>query len=144
GALLGGIYALRARDSLQHVAALVYAGSALGAVFAGDLITLFFYWEAMAVSSAFLVWAGRTPDSGGAGLRYLAMHLLSGLLLLAGAIIHSQATGSIAFNPLGTETAAGWLILLAFGIKCGFPFLHCWITDAYPQATPSGTVFLSM
>ena len=144
GALLGGIYALRARDGLQHVAALVYAGSALGAVFAGDLITLFFYWEAMAVSSAFLVWAGRTPDSGGAGLRYLAMHLLSGLLLLAGAIIHYQATGGIAFGPLGTETAAGWLILLAFGIKCGFPFLHSWITDAYPQSTPSGTVFLSM
>jgi len=144
GALLAVIYALKVRDTFQHVAALAYAGSALGAVFAGDLISLFFYWEGMALSSAFLVWAGRSPDANAAGLRYLGLHLLSGLLLLAGAVIHSQTTGQIAFDFLGTETVAGGLILLAFGIKCGFPLLHTWITDAYPQSTPSGTVFLSM
>jgi len=144
GALLGVIYSLNVRDTAQHAAALVYAGSALGAVFAGDLITLFFYWEGMALSSAFLVWAGRTEESAGAGFRYLALHLLSGLLLLAGAITHYQTTGLIAFDLIGAQGAAGWLILLAFGIKCGFPFLHSWITDAYPQSTPGGTVFLSM
>lgn len=144
GALIGGIYALRVRDTSQHVAAFAYAGTALGAVFAGDLLTLFFYWEGMAVASAFLVWAGRTPESNGAGLRYLALHLLSGLLLLAGAVIHYQTTGDIEFGLIGADTAAGVLILLAFGIKCGFPLFHNWITDAYPQSTPSGTVFLSM
>ena len=144
GAFMGAIYSIRVRDTLQHVASLAYAGSALGAVFSGDLISLFFYWEGMALSSAFLVWAGRTPNSNGAGLRYLALHLLSGLLLLAGAVISFQSTGEIAFSYVGTESVAGWLILLAFGIKCGFPFLHSWITDAYPQSTPSGTVFLSM
>ncbi|MEX2494670.1 MAG: Na(+)/H(+) antiporter subunit D, partial [Woeseia sp.] len=128
----------------QHVAAFAYAGSALGAVFAGDLISLFFYWEGMALASAFLVWAGRSAESNSAGLRYLAVHLASGLLLLAGAIIHYQASGDIAFDFVGVESIAGWLILLAFGIKCGFPLLHSWITDAYPQSTPSGTVFLSM
>lgn len=144
GAFIGAIYAFRVRDSLQHVGALVYAGSALGAVFAGDLISLFFYWEGMAVSSALLVWARRTPESNDAGLRYLLLHLTSGLLLLAGAIISYQANGGIAFDHIGTDTLAGWLILLAFGVKCGFPMLHSWITDAYPQSTPSGTVFLSM
>ncbi len=144
GALIGGIYAICVRDTAQHAAALAYAGSALGAVFAGDLISLFFYWEAMAVASAFLVWAGRTPESHGAGFRYLALHLLSGLLLLGGALLHYQATGGIAFDFLGTGTVAGGLILLAFGIKCGFPLFHGWITDAYPRSTPSGTVFLSM
>jgi multicomponent Na+:H+ antiporter subunit D len=144
GALIAVIYALRVRDTSQHVAALAYAGSALGAVFAGDLITLFFYWEGMAVASAFLVWAGRTEDSNGAGLRYLALHLLSGLLLLAGAVIHYHATGGIGFDFIGAGSLAGGLILLAFGIKCGFPLFHSWITDAYPQSTPSGTVFLSM
>jgi multicomponent Na+:H+ antiporter subunit D len=144
GALLGVIYALQVRDSSQHVAALAYAGSALGAVFAGDLISLFFYWEGMAVSSAFLVWARRTPASSGAGLRYLTFHLLSGLLLLAGALLHYQSTGDIAFEFIGADGAAGWLILIAFGIKCGFPLAHTWITDAYPESTPSGTVFLSM
>lgn len=144
GAFIGVVYALRVRDVLQHVAMLVYAGSALGAVFAGDLITLFCYWEGMAVASAFLVWAGRTAESNGAGLRYLAMHLLSGLLLLAGAVVQYQATGSLAFDFVGLEGAAGPLLLLAFGIKCGFPLLHSWITDGYPQSTPTGTVFLSM
>jgi len=144
GALLGFIYALRTADTLQHAAALVYGGSALGAVFAGDLLTLFCYWEGMAVSSALLVWAGRTGPSRAAGLRYLVMHLISGLLLLAGAVLLYRDTGTLAFEAIGTGTPAGWLLLLAFGIKCGFPFLHTWITDGYPQATPAGTVFLSM
>jgi len=144
GTLLGVIYAWQVRDSQQHVAALVYAGGALGAIFAGDLVSLFFYWEVMAVSSAFLVWAGRTHTSAGAGLRYLAMHMLSGVLLLAGAVLHYQTTGQLGFDFLGTSTLAGGLILLAFGIKCGFPLLHGWIIDAYPNSTPSGTVFLSM
>ena len=144
GAFIGVVYALRVRDLLEHVAALVYAGSALGAVFAGDLITLFFYWEGMAVASALLVWAGRTRDSNGAGMRYLLMQLSSGLLLLAGAVVGYQETGTIAFDAIGTDSAAGWLILAAFGIKCGFPLAHTWITDAYPNSTPSGTVFLSM
>lgn len=144
GAFIGAIYAFRVRDSVQHVAALAYAGSALGAVFSGDLLSLFFYWEAMALSSAFLVWARRTPESNAAGIRYLLLHLVSGLLLLGGAAIIYQETGGVPFGHLGTESLAGWLILLAFGIKCGFPLLHAWITDAYPQSTPSGTVFLSM
>ena len=144
GAFIGGLYALRVRDTVQHVAALCYAGSALGAVFAGDLVTLFCYWEGMAVSSAFLIWARRTAESSGAGLRYLAMQLASGLLLFAGALTQYRAAGTIAFELTSMETAAGWLLLAAFGIKCGFPLVHTWITDAYPRATATGTVFLSM
>ena len=144
GALIAGIYSLRVRDPVEHAASLVYAGSALGAVFAGDIVTLFFYWEGMALASALLVWAGRNRDSSGAGLRYLVMHLASGVLLLGGAVIGYQESGSIAFDFIGTGGAAGWLILAAFGIKCGFPLVHTWITDAYPCSTPSGTVFLSM
>ncbi|MGH8168655.1 MAG: proton-conducting transporter membrane subunit, partial [Woeseiaceae bacterium] len=121
GALLGAIYALCVRDTPQHVAALAYAGSALGAVFAGDLISLFFYWEGMAIASTFLIWARRDALSYGAGLRYLVLHMLSGLLLLAGAIVSYRATGGIAFDFIGTEAVGGWLILAAIGIKCGFP-----------------------
>ena len=35
------------------------------------------------------------------------------------------------------------LIFVAFGIKCGFPLVHTWLTDAYPESTPTGMVFLS-
>jgi multicomponent Na+:H+ antiporter subunit D len=143
-ALIGAIYALRAKDRLEHSAAFAYAGGALGAVFAGDLLTLFVYWEVMAVASAFVIFARRTSEASQAGLRYLAMQLLSGLLLLAGALLHYRTSGTVAFEALDARTPAGALILVAFGIKCGFPLLHGWIVDAYPRATASGTVFLSM
>ncbi len=144
GALLGGIYALRVKDTTQHVAAMVYGGGALGAVFAGDFLTLFFFWEVMAVSSAFLVWAGRSPQASAAGMRYLVIHVTSGLLLLAGALLHLNNTGGLSFSYVGLQGLEGWLIFAAFGIKAGFPLLHNWLTDAYPESTPSGTVFLSM
>ena len=82
GALLGIVFALHLRDRFELAAALVYAGSALGAVFAGDLITLFVFWELMAVSSVCLIWARRTERAAGAGLRYLVVQVLSGVLLL--------------------------------------------------------------
>ena len=142
GALLGIVFALHLRDRFEIAAALIYAGSALGAVFAGDLITLFVFWELMAVSSVCLIWARRTERAAGAGLRYLVVQVLSGVLLLGGAAAHLLDTGTLAFTYIGLDGVAGWLIFTAFGIKCAFPFLHNWLTDAYPEATPTGTVFL--
>jgi multicomponent Na+:H+ antiporter subunit D len=141
--LLGVIYALHVQDTLQHVAALVYAGSALGAIFAGDLVTLLIFWEGIAVASAFLIWAARNERAFGAGMRYLIVHIGSGVLLLAGVLLHYKQTGSLAFRGLGLSSPGTTLIFLAFGIKCAFPLLHNWLQDAYPEATVTGTVFLS-
>ena len=142
-AFLGGIYALHVKDPVQHVAGLLYVGSAIGAVFAGDLISLFVYWELTAVSSVFLIWARRTERSYRAGMRYLLVQVSSGLLLLAGAIFHIQQTGDPTFGYLGLGSIGTNLIFVAFGIKCAFPLLHNWLQDAYPEATETGTVFLS-
>ena len=134
-----------ASAGLQHVAAMVYAGSALGAVFAGDFITLFIFWELLAISSAFLVWARKSERSYATGFRYLIIHVISGVLLLSGALMLAHETGSIEFGHVGLAGtgAAGWILLLSFGSKAGFPLLHNWITEAYPESTPTGTVFLS-
>jgi multicomponent Na+:H+ antiporter subunit D len=142
-ALLGIIYALHVQDTMQHVAALVYAGSALGAIFAGDLVTLFIFWEGIAIASVFLIWAARNERAYGAGVRYIILHIGSGALLLAGVLLHYRQTGSLAFGPLGLGSPGKTLIFIAFGIKCAFPLLHNWLQDAYPEATPTGTVFLS-
>ncbi|MFN2355134.1 MAG: Na(+)/H(+) antiporter subunit D [Desulfopila sp.] len=142
-AFLSVLFALHVRDTMQHVSGLLYAGSAIGAVFAGDLLTLFVFWELLAVSSVFLIWARRTETAYQAGMRYLLIQVLSGVILMAGLIIHHGETGSIAFDYIGLTSVGGWLILLAFGIKACFPLLHNWLTDAYPEATPTGTVFLS-
>jgi multicomponent Na+:H+ antiporter subunit D len=142
-AFLGIIFSLHLRDTTQHVTGVLYAGSALGAVFAGDLITLFIFWELLAITSAFLILARRTERSRRVALRYLIIQVLSGVILLAGVMVRYQQTGSLAFDYIGLEGLGAWLIFLAFGIKCAFPFLHNWLTDAYPEATPTGTVFLS-
>ena len=140
---LACLYAFHVRDRSQQVSSLLYAGGALGAVYAGDMITLFVAWEIMAVSSVFLIWARRTPRASAAGMRYLIVQICSGLLLLTGALLHISETGSPAFGPMGLNSLAGILVFVAFGIKCAFPLVHSWLTDAYPEATPSGMVFLS-
>ncbi len=141
--LLGVIYALHVGDWVQHTAGMIYAGSAVGAAFAGDLVTLFVFWELTAIASVFLIWASRTDSAYRSGQRYLIIQIGSGVILLAGILMYYRDTGSIAFNAIGIETLAGQIILFAFGIKCAFPLLHNWLQDAYPEATVTGTVMLS-
>jgi multicomponent Na+:H+ antiporter subunit D len=142
-AALGGLFAWHRDDPMEQATALVYAGAAIGAVFAGDLITLFFYWEVAAVASIFLIWAARTERAYRAGFRCLMIYMVSGVLLISGIAWRAIETGSVAFDYIGLESPSGLLIMLAFGIKCAFPLLHNWLQDAYPEASVTGTVFLS-
>lgn len=143
-AFLAALFAWHIKDTAQQIATLVYSGVAIGAVQAGDLITLFCFWEATAFASVFLVWARRTAGAYFTGMRYLIFQMLSGLLLLAGIILHINATGSNLFVQFPDMNLASMLILFAFGIKCAFPLLHDWLQDAYPASTPTGTVVLSV
>jgi len=141
--ILNGIYGLHEKCRITDSSALIYMGAAIGGVFAGDMLTLFFFWELAALSSVFLVWKGG-ERAYASGVRYLAIHVLSGVLLLAGAITYARAHGGdFSFNHIGLDNPGGLLLFLAIGIKCGFPFLHNWIQDAYPKASITGTVILS-
>ncbi len=146
-AIISAIYALHVRDPRQHIAGALYAGAAIAAACAGDLLTLFVFWELTAISSVFLIWASDRERSYHAGMRYLIIQVTSGVLLLSGAIIQFVETGSLTFGSFmgadETLTLAGKVILVAFGIKCAFPLLHNWLQDSYPKATVTGTVFLS-
>lgn len=147
-AFIAVLYALHVKDTVQHFAGLTYAASAVGAVFAGDLLTLFVFWELLALTSVFLIWARKTEKAFSSGMRYLIIQVLSGVLLLAGALILYHSHGSLRFEHIGLEQegiaqVGAWLIFIAFGIKCAFPFFHNWLTDAYPEATPTGTIFLT-
>jgi multicomponent Na+:H+ antiporter subunit D len=139
---LGGIFGYHVKDTTERVATLLYAGSSLGVVFAGDLITLVVFWEIMAISSVYLIWARRTPLSSGAGMRYLMVHLFGGSILVAGIIVHITQTGSVAFNHMDAGIAS-YLILFAFCLNAAVPPLHAWLSDAYPEGTVTGSVFLS-
>lgn len=150
-ALLSAIYAWHPRRSLESVLGLVYAGASIASVFAGDLLTLFTYWELTAISSVFLVWLGGTERSRAAGMRYLLIQVVSGVSLLSAAILTLQSQGDLSFGGLGEVgvmldqigTPAGRLMVLALAVKAAFPLLHAWLPDAYPEATPAGAVFLS-
>ena len=141
--VLNAIYGFHEKCKVTDSSALIYMGAAVSGVFAGDFLTLFIFWELAAISSVMLVWKGG-EKSFPAGIRYLAIHVLSGVLLLAGAVMYGRANGGdFTFGHVGLENPGGLLLLLAMGIKCGFPFLHNWIQDAYPKASITGTVILS-
>jgi multicomponent Na+:H+ antiporter subunit D len=139
---LGGIYGYHVKDTSEKVATLLYSGSSLGVVFAGDLLTLVIFWEIMAVSSVYLIWARGTPISRGAGMRYLMVHLFGGSVLIGGVLLHMTQTGSLVFNHLDASLAS-YLILFAFCLNAAVPPLHAWLSDAYPEGTVTGSVFLS-
>ena len=118
-------------------------GSAIGVAFAGDLITLFIFWELMAIASTLVVWSGG-PSARGAGLRYATIHLLGGVLLMAGIAGEIAATGVACLRASSTlDSVPRWLILAGFLINAGAPPLSAWLPDAYPESSWSGMVFLS-
>jgi multicomponent Na+:H+ antiporter subunit D len=141
------LYSIHIKENWQHVAALLYIGSTLGVVFAGDLLTLFFFWEIMAWASLLIVWYGRTKSASGAGFRYIMVHSFGGVCLLAGVLIHMQNGGTLAFESFswgwGMEYLGAYLILLAFIINSAVPPLGAWLADAYPEASVTGAVFLT-
>jgi len=143
------LYAIHVKEDGQHLSAYLYVGSTLGVVFAGDLFTLFFFWEVMAWSALFLIWYRKTKAAFGAGFRYILVHFFGGTCLLAGILLHWYTTGSMAFEPFPWGEGVGWsnlatyLILLSFLINAAVPPLHAWLSDAYPEATVTGAVFLT-
>jgi multicomponent Na+:H+ antiporter subunit D len=141
--LISTIYALHVEETLQNVAGALYTGSALGVVFAGDFFSFFIFWELLTVFCVQLIWARRTRLSMGAGYRYLLFHAAGGLILLAGIVLRVHHTGSIEFGLIGLNGPGTLLIFLGLGINCAWPFVHTWLSDAYPEATITGTIFLS-
>jgi multicomponent Na+:H+ antiporter subunit D len=137
----GALYALDQPNRLEVPAALVYAGAALGVVLAGDLITVFACWELMAVASTLVLWSA--PGARAASFRYLTVHLAGGMLLMAGVVGHVAQGGSTAFAAFTLDSPAQWLILAGFLVNAAAPPISAWLPDAYPEASWSGTVFLS-
>ena len=140
---IGVLFSLKVKDDLQHTAALMYAGSALGVTFAGDFFSLYVYWEIMAVASTFLVLASRTPEARAAAFRYVMVHLAGGLVLLAGIVQRLSETGSLSVEYIGLDGPGSWLIFIGIAVNAAIPPLHPWLKDAYPRGTPTSSVFLS-
>jgi multicomponent Na+:H+ antiporter subunit D len=141
------IYALGVKNDWEHVAAMIYVGSALGAVFAGDLFTLFFCLEIMSWAPFFLILFRGTKKAMRAAVRYILWHHFSGLCILAGILLHAHQTGSIEFAHMpwgwGGKYLGSNLMLLGFIINAATTPFHSWLSDTYSEATPSGSIYMT-
>ena len=141
---IGALYALHTARAGEHGATLVYAGGALGVVYAGDWVSAFVWWELMAMASLVVVWSGDTDRARAAGFRYLLVHVAGGSLFFAGLAVHLSGGGALELGPFGEIRGWGYaLILLGVAVNAAVPPFHAWLVDAYPEASITGTVFLS-
>jgi len=139
----GALFALNQERRVELAAAFFYAGSAIGVALAGDLVTVFVFWETMAIGSTLVLWSAATPAAYRASMRYLMVHLFGGMLLFAGVAGQVAQTGSAAFGVIQLDGLHGWFILAAFLVNAAAWPLSAWLPDAYPEASWSGMVFLS-
>ena len=142
-AFVGGLYAFKLAKWYELASGYAYAAGAIGVSFAGDLITLFIFWEFMALFSTIVVWCGGTPASRAAGIRYAAMHLLGGIILKIGIVGVAVQTGSFDVQPMLATNFASWMMLVGILINAAAPPVSAWLADSYPEASPTGSVFLS-
>jgi multicomponent Na+:H+ antiporter subunit D len=89
------------------------------------------------------VWCGGTAGARAAGIRYAIMHLLGGVVLKVGIEGVVVSTGSIQIQPILATDFSTWMILIGILINAAAPPVSAWLADAYPESTPTGSVFLS-
>ncbi len=123
----------------------------LGTVMAGDLFTMFLFFEIMTFSSYMLVSHSESNDSLKAGYSYLYIGVLGGLSILLGMILLSVFTGNLSFIPMADQLAKMGsfryvvigLIMFGFSIKAGMAPVHVWLPKAHPVAPTPASALLS-
>ena len=141
--LIGLIFAWNQKSKSELLAVLIYSGAAIGAVLAGDVFSLFFFWELMAIGSTLIIFSANTRFSSKAGFRYALIHFAGGVVLMAGLTGYVAETNSVVFENFTLESPFSWMILAGFLVNAGAPPFSSWLPDAYPEASFSGSVFLS-
>ena len=155
-AFAGGLFGLMQSNKLESASAFLYSGSAIGVTFSGDFITMFIYWELMAIGSSLIIFSSKMKGAMQAGMRYVIIHFMGGVILMAGIISHIVLSGDstiVAFNAdtsilfpeysLDANAITMWLILIGVLINAATPPLSSWLPDSYPKSSPFGAVFLS-
>ncbi len=141
--LAGNLFALRQSRPFELASASFYAGSAVGVALCGDFLSLFVFWEMMAVGSTAVIFSANTRAAGAAGFRYLTLHVLGGMVLLCGILGLVGDSGDAALRPLRAHDLYTWMILAGVLLNAGAPPFSAWVADAYPEASPAGAVYLS-
>lgn len=129
---------------------ITYSG-VLGTIMAGDLLTMFLFFEIMTFASYFLVAHNQSKESLIAGDSYIYMGVFGGLALLLGIILLYVNAGTVAFVPLAAKMSSlgnvkylmAGLFITGFGVKAGMLPLHIWLPRAHPVAPTPASALLS-
>ncbi len=143
-AIIGTLYGLHVDRAGEHIASWFYVAGSLGTIYCGDYLSLFLFWEMMAFSSVFLIWFRKGKKSPAIGFRYLVVHAIGGIILLAGILLRYQAVGDISFDLMDVTNPQlyTWLIMIGFALNAAVVPLHSWLPDAYGEASFNGAVFM--
>ncbi|MFU8786431.1 MAG: complex I subunit 5 family protein [Candidatus Izemoplasmataceae bacterium] len=123
----------------------------LGTIMAGDLLTLFLFFEVMTFASYMLVIHGQKEESYNAGYNYIFMGIIGGFAILIALFLLYFTVGDLSFqSAIHTLKDAGsikyWIIFLlifGFGIKAGMAPVHVWLPRAHPVAPTPASALLS-
>lgn len=133
---------------------LVY-GVLLALDFAGNLITMYFFYELMTLSAMPLVLHNGSKEAIMAALKYLFYSMCGAYCALFGIYILYMACDTLTFAAGGTLNQAlaaensgvlyfaVFLLLIGFGAKAGMFPLHAWLTAAHPAAPAPASAVLS-
>lgn len=141
-----GIYSGARRNRYEDAAILLLAGSAVSALFVGDLISFVAALALGGLAAAGVVFASPLEGASRSGARLLIWHGLEGLLLLVGVAFHlSEQRGAQAsvVERLDASSIGGAFIFAAMMIRVGAPMAHVWLKDVISQASPTGAGALS-
>ncbi|MDW7651253.1 MAG: monovalent cation/H+ antiporter subunit D family protein [Bacillota bacterium] len=129
---------------------IITLASCMGIFMAGDLFTLFVFFELMSLISYVLVVHEETIEALRAGYKYLIMTIIGGLALFFGIIITFELGGSVSLSgptlisePSNLAFFAFISFLIGFGMKAGMFPLHVWLPDAHPVAPSPASALLS-
>lgn len=141
-AILCAIYSLDAQDKFESGMSSIYAGCVMSVVLAGDNISFIFFWEMSAFASTYLIYAKHSRRSSRAAFRYIMIHAFGGNMLLAGILMHVAKHGAAFANIANQNDLSFWFILIGVCVNAAIPPFNAWLSDAYPEATITGTVYL--
>jgi multicomponent Na+:H+ antiporter subunit D len=146
-------YLTRYRNAALFDSLLILVGmSVFGVVVAGDILTLYIFWEAMSICAYGLVAFRKNQwEALEAGIKYLMLAGAGSITALFGIAIVYSIAGTLNLQTLlGLGLASNTsllfalsLIIAGFGVEAAIVPLHTWLPDAYPAAPSPASAILA-
>ncbi|OWZ83284.1 complex I subunit 5 family protein [Natranaerobius trueperi] len=153
--MLVSIYSLDYMKQEEHTdryypSLILTLSGCMGLFLAGDLFSLFIFFELMSLVSYLLIIHSETKEALKAGYKYLIVTIMGGLFLFFGIIMTFELTQTISLNQMAIIDTPSMLAFAAFisyvigfGMKAGMFPLHVWLPEAHPVAPSPASALLS-